>query len=124
MKTFQEWLFQSEYDLKTAEAMFDSGRYFYAAFMCHLSIEKCLKGLFTKTLNELPPKTHNLVYLLEKIGIKAPEHINQFIYSINAESVATRYPEDLQQLLKDYTKEKASEIIKNSKKVLVWLKKG
>lgn len=123
MKTFQEWLFQSEYDLKTAEAMFDSGRYFYAAFMCHLSIEKCLKGLFTKILNELPPKTHNLVYLLEKIGLQAPKYIYEFIYSINAESVATRYPEDLQQLLKDYTKEKASEIIKNSKEVLVWLKK-
>jgi hypothetical protein len=29
--------------------MHGSGRYFYAVFMCHLSIEKALKGLFTKS---------------------------------------------------------------------------
>ena len=48
--------------------MFRSGRYFYAVFMCHLSIEKSLKGLYTKVLNDIPPKTHNLLYLLDKIG--------------------------------------------------------
>ena len=124
MKNYREWLLQSDYDIATAEAMFSSGRYFYAVFMCHLSIEKCLKGLYSKLLNELPPKTHNLIYLLEKISISPPEEIYNFIYSINAESVATRYPEDLHQLLKDYTRERSMEIINKSKQVLEWLKKN
>ncbi|HVO74677.1 MAG TPA: HEPN domain-containing protein [Ignavibacteriaceae bacterium] len=124
MKSFQEWFLQSDYDINTAEAMFDSGRYFYSAFMCHLSIEKCLKGLHAKILNELPPKTHNLIYLLEKISLEIPDNIYKFIYSINAESVATRYPEDLKKVLKDYSKEKSKEIIDNSKLVLEWLKKN
>ena len=80
MKSFQEWFHQSDYDISTAEAMFDSGRYFYSVFMCHLSIEKSLKGLYVKTLNELPPKTHNLIYLLEKIRLQIPDNIYQFIF--------------------------------------------
>jgi HEPN domain-containing protein len=45
MKSSKEWLLQSDYDITTAEAMYESGRYFYAVFMCHLSLEKCLKGM-------------------------------------------------------------------------------
>ncbi|MGE5841540.1 MAG: HEPN domain-containing protein, partial [Deltaproteobacteria bacterium] len=46
MKRAQEWLRQSLYDMKTAEAMFIGKRYIYAVFMCHLSIEKVFKGLY------------------------------------------------------------------------------
>lgn len=124
MKSSKEWILQSDYDIATAEAMYESGRYFYAVFMCHLSLEKCLKGLYSEIINELPPKTHNLIYLLEKMSLQPPENIYQFIYSINAESVATRYPDDIQRALKDYTKEKSLEILKNSKQALQWLKKN
>lgn len=48
MKRAQEWLRQSLYDMKTAEAMFIGKRYIYAVFMCHLSIEKVLKWLKAK----------------------------------------------------------------------------
>lgn len=41
-----EWLIQAEYDLDSAKAMYETGRYFYAVFMIHLAIEKGLKGLF------------------------------------------------------------------------------
>lgn len=124
MKSSKEWILQSDYDIATAESMYEGGRYFYAVFMCHLSLEKCLKGLYSKIINELPPKTHNLIYLLEKMSLQPPENIYQFIYSINAESVATRYPDDIQRALKDYTKEKSLEILKNSKQALQWLKKN
>lgn len=41
-----EWLKQADYDLETAKYMFEGGRCFYTVFMCHLAIEKALKGLF------------------------------------------------------------------------------
>lgn len=47
MKSSEEWILQSYYDISTAEAMYESARYFYAVFMRHLSLEKCLKGLYT-----------------------------------------------------------------------------
>ena len=49
-KTPEEWLKQADYDYETAEAMFKTGRYIYAIFMCHLAIEKTLKGLYMKKL--------------------------------------------------------------------------
>jgi len=36
----------SERKATQGDGMFSSGRYFYAVFMCHLSIEKSLKGLY------------------------------------------------------------------------------
>ena len=93
---YEEWIKQADYDMDTAEAMFSSGRYFYAVFMCHLSIEKALKGLYDKLLHEVPPKTHNLLYLLHKIGIRPEQELEKFITKLNTASIATRYPDELE----------------------------
>ena len=65
-KTYNEWYFQADYDLEVAEDMFKSGRYIYCIFMCHLSLEKGLKGLFNKRSGEYPPKSYSLIYFVEK----------------------------------------------------------
>jgi HEPN domain-containing protein len=65
-----EWLRQAEYDLETATFMFNGARYFYAVFMCHLAIEKALKGLYFERRRQLPPKVHNLVYLVKETGVR------------------------------------------------------
>jgi HEPN domain-containing protein len=64
-KDYKEWFDQSEYDYETANVMFNYGRYFYSVFMCHLSIEKALKGLYVKKTDKLPPKIHKLNYFVE-----------------------------------------------------------
>ena len=51
-----EWLKQAEYDLETAEYLFSGGRYLYSVFMCHLAIEKALKGLYEKYYWGFPTK--------------------------------------------------------------------
>jgi len=119
----QEWLKQADYDMDTAEFMFAGGRYFYAVFMCHLSIEKASKGLYYKKLKAVPPKTHNLVYLINNIGIKPPEVIGKFIVMLNEAHVATRYPENLEKLQKDYTQAIVKDILSKGKEVLTWIKK-
>lgn len=45
IKPPEEWMKQADYDFKTAVAMCESKRYIYTVFMCHLSIEKALKGI-------------------------------------------------------------------------------
>jgi len=52
----EEWFRQADYDLETAEYMFAGGRYFYSVFMCHLGIEKGLKGLYQERSKETPPR--------------------------------------------------------------------
>lgn len=118
----QEWLKQAVYDMKTAEAMLTCKKHIYAVFMCHLSIEKALKGIYTQTLKTVPPKTHNLIYLVEKIKLELPDDMYDFIFTLNGLSVPTRYPDDLQRLLKDYTKAKTSKVLGHGKEVLKWLK--
>ena len=117
-----EWLKQADYDMDTADAMFSSGRYFYSVFMCHLSIEKSLKGLYSKKLAEVPPKTHNLLYLLNKIGTKPDQELLKFIIKLNTASIATRYPDDLSKIQAAYTEKITKEMIEKSKDVLKWVK--
>ena len=121
-KSPQEWQKQADYDMKTAEIMFDNKRYFYAVFMCHLSVEKALKGLYLERLKEIPPKVHNLVYLLNKIGVKPSEPIGRFLVKLNEASVVTRYPEVLDKLQKDFTQSVVKDILLRSKEVLEWIK--
>lgn len=117
-----EWFKQADYDMDTAEFMFSGERYFYSVFMCHLSIEKALKGLYIQKFKDAPLKTHNLLYLLEIIDLELPEDMYDFVFTLNRVSVLTRYPDDLQRMLADYDKEKTKEILDKSKELLIWLK--
>lgn len=121
-KSPEEWLKQSDYDFDTAEFLFNSGRYFYAVYMSHLSLEKALKGICHKKLNEIPPKTHNLVFLMNKVEIVPPETVGKFLVKINEASIVTRYPEDLAQISKNHTKEIVKNILDNTKDALKWIK--
>ncbi len=53
--------------------------------------------------------------------LKLPEDLHDFISTLNRVSVLTRYPDDLQRILKDYDKKKTKEVLDQSKKVLQWL---
>lgn len=118
----EEWLRQAEYDMDTAQFMFDGGRYFYAVFMCHLSIEKALQGMYFEKRKEIPPKVHNLVYLLQEVGIKPPVAPGKFIVMLNEANIATRYPEDLKKLQSCYTQQVVKDILAGSREVLQWIK--
>lgn len=76
---FSEWLRQARYDLDTARYMAEGNRFFYAVFMCHLAIEKALKGVYLSHTGELPPKTHNLIYFLEKLQLDLEQDLKDFI---------------------------------------------
>ena len=114
---------QADYDMDTAEFMFNGGRYFYTVFMCHLSAEKALKGLYLARLGEEPPRVHNLVYLLNKAGVKPPEDTGRFIVKLNEANIATRYPDNIDRLQKDYTQPIVRDILEKSKELLLWIKR-
>lgn len=121
-KRILEWLKQADYDMDTADFMCKGGRYFYAVFMCHLAIEKALKGLYQQNLQETPPKTHNLIYLLNKIGLRPDEDRGRVITRLNEANIATRYPDDIDKLQSNYTKEITAQILTQAKEALEWIK--
>ncbi|MBI5016329.1 MAG: HEPN domain-containing protein [Deltaproteobacteria bacterium] len=117
----REWLKQAVYDAETAEYMIAGGRYFYAVFMCHLAVEKALKGCYYEKLGRVPPKVHNLVYLLNEMAIRPPGEIGRFIVRLNEANIATRHPESLEKVKAAYTGEAAREILSKAKEVLRWI---
>ncbi len=122
-KRVLEWLKQADYDMDTAEFMAKGGRYFYAVFMCHLAIEKALKGLYEQNLHETPPKTHNLLFLLDKIGLRPDAERGTFITRLNEANVATRYPEDIDKLQDKYTQQIAARMLTQTRETPEWIKK-
>jgi HEPN domain-containing protein len=67
---YSYWEDVAEYDLETAEAMLNSGRYLYVVFMCQQAVEKITKGLFVLYNGEEPPRTYNILSIFEKIQFK------------------------------------------------------
>jgi len=120
-RSSEELLRQADYDMDTADYMFKGGRYMYTVFMCHLSIEKALKGLYAEKLRKEAPKTHNLLYLIERTKLELPKDLYDFVSTLNRVSVPTRYPDNLRRMLKDYDKKRTKEVLDQSKRVLQWL---
>lgn len=122
-KASREWLKQADYDIGTASAMFKSRKYVYTIFMCHLCIEKALKGLYAKEFKNDPPKIHHLKYFSEKLKLELSDEHEIFLDDLNRLSVPTRYPDDLKKILKEYRKNKTAKILEQTKGLLSWIKK-
>jgi len=122
-KDTKNFVKSAEYDLKTAEFMLNSERYIYVIFMCHLSLEKILKAIVTETTQKIPPKSHNLIYLLKLGNIQLPPESFDFIAKINNASIVTRYPEDFSKILEAYPKNVTEEYFCKTKEILECLKK-
>jgi len=125
-KTIENWIKLSEYDLKTADAMLQTGRYLYVAYMCQQSVEKLLKAIFVRKNSETPPYIHNLPRLSVLCGIQdnIPEMFSDFILELNTYYIESRYTEDLEELSFLINKEKAGNIYKITKDLILWLKKN
>jgi len=122
LKSVRNWIAGAEYDWETAKHMLKTRRYIYVVFMCHLSLEKILKAHVEIVENKFPPKIHDLESLAERVNLAIPSPLNKIVLELNKASVPTRYPEDLQRSLADYTKEYCKRILKETKETLQWLK--
>ena len=123
-KDTKNFLRSSQYDLETANFMLNTGRYIYVIFMCHLSLEKILKALISETKQIVPPKTHNLIYLIKIGNISLPKEYFEFIAKINNANIITRYPEDFTRVLEAYPESIAKEYLSITKEIHQWLKQN
>jgi HEPN domain-containing protein len=112
----------AEYDLETAKHMLKTGRYIYVVFMCHLALEKMIKAHVERVENKIPPKIHDLAKLTARAKLEIPDNLQNIILQLNKESIPTRYPEDLQRSLANYTQEYCSKILQETEQTLQWLK--
>lgn len=115
----EEWLRQAEYDLETAAWLVEGNRGLHAAFMCHLALEKALKGVYHSRVGQVPPKSHNLFYSVDVLKLSPPENVARTLAQLQEAGIVTRYPEDLATMRSVYTKTKVSRPCGNKRSILM-----
>lgn len=118
-----EWMLQAEDALDAARVMCSSRKHLFAVFLCQLALEKGLKALVGQRTGELAPRTHNLTYLAGLGRADLTNEQREFIATLDAASVGTRYPKDLKAAEKQYPADLVQEYIRRTAEVLECLKR-
>ena len=118
------WIDLADYDIETAETLYNGGRWLYVAFMCHQAIEKTLKAYWCGTMTEDPPYTHNHMRLANGCGLyeKMTEEQRDFLDTVTNFNIEARYPEDKEELSRRLTKDTCNQIINDTKQLMQWIK--
>jgi HEPN domain-containing protein len=118
------WMDIAEYDLATAEAMLTTGRYLYVGFMCHQVIEKILKAHYQLMKRKIPPKTHNILFLLKETALfdSLTDRQKAFMEMLLPMNIESRYPDYRDRLFKSLDLEKCSEILCETREMHAWIK--
>ena len=118
------WLDIAEYDLTTAEAVLKAERYLYVGFMCHQAIEKMLKAYYQLLKGKLPPKTHNILFLLKETALfdSLSDQQKAFMEMLLPMNIETRYPEVKDRLFKSLDREKCTKILHETREMHAWIK--
>lgn len=116
------WLDSAENDLLSAETLLDNDKYDWALFIAHLILEKTHKAHFVKDFDSVPPKTHNLVLLAEKVSLDISEDTIKYFDNINNFNIEARYPEYKYEFYKIVNKDMAVVNFNKIKDIYLWLK--
>lgn len=119
-KQLEYWISSAKSDLEAAELLIRESRYIQGLFFCHLVIEKALKAHVVKVTGQIPPKTHNLIYLLELSDIDIGDNNEDLLGILMKYQLEGRYP-DYNSVIP--TKEKVSEYFNRTKELLTWIER-
>jgi len=116
----------AEYDIASAEAMLNSGRYAYVAFMCQQGLEKLAKGLYNYYLDDNVPRVHNISFItnkfLEIVDVTEDDSRFQLFDKLAAYYLKGRYPSFKEKMSQLINKEQAIKLLNESKEAFTWLK--
>jgi HEPN domain-containing protein len=120
---FEYWLKSAKHDLEAAQGLFRIKKYDWCLFLGHLVLEKALKAIYAQNHSEMPPRTHNLLMLAEKAGIKLDDEQKMFLEQVNDFNIESRYPDEKLSFYKLCTKAFTAENFTKIKKYYKWLLK-
>ncbi len=115
------WAAQSRYDIETAKAMLDTGRYLYVLFCCQQAVEKMLKALIAKRTRVLPPRLHNLMRLAEVASLTVPEDTAHLFRRLSDFYIASRYPAELDEAAWTVNPSQVRQTYASTEEALTWL---
>lgn len=117
------WLELAEYDLETARAMLETGRYLYVGFMCHQVIEKALKAVVSSAGNT-PPYIHNLSKLAELSGLytKLDDEQKDLLDALEPLNIQARYPEEKDRVFRAMDRDRCGSLLVQTGGLFQWIK--
>jgi len=90
-KEVERLILQARRDLVNARKIIGIEAYEVAAFLCHQSVEKYLKGAWIQKKRARPPATHYLRELGQ--GLRIPNRLLRHLAFLNPDYTVTRYPD-------------------------------
>jgi len=121
MNSIERWAEQARYDIETARAMQESGRYLYVVFCCQQAVEKAMKALVVQKTGDFPPRLHNLPRLADIAGVGLDPVREAFVGELSGYYIQTRYPEEIESLSNALDRDTAAETLRRTEEVTQWL---
>jgi HEPN domain-containing protein len=122
---FTYWLYHAQYDLDTADVMYQGGRWVYVVFMCQQAVEKLCKGLYLLYIDDNVPRIHDISNLIRRFEDKLSETISEdsfnFFDRLTNFYLNDRYPEYQQSISSMVNEQSAKAILDKTKEVFKWL---
>ncbi len=115
------WITSSENDWKVAGHLFEKGDYTYSLFFGHLTLEKLLKAIYVAKNDKVPPMTHRLIYLAEKVDLSLTEDQTEFFETVTDFNLEARYPDEKFSFYKRCTKDFTAHYLSRIKEMREWL---
>lgn len=78
-KQIEYWVTSASDDIISAELLIQNNRLLHGLFWCHLAVEKIIKAHVVKCTQQVPPRSHNLLWLLEKTDISIDDEQEKLI---------------------------------------------
>jgi len=118
------WVDTAQYDWTGAESAFNTKNYLHCLFWAHLTLEKLAKAHWVRTHEDnIPPKIHNIVRLLEQSNIDLGEDTMKFLEMFIRFQLSARYPDYINDMYKVCTKDYTSIQLEKAKEVRICLLK-
>jgi HEPN domain-containing protein len=114
------WWTQAQNDLRAAKKNIEIHEYNVSVFLCQQSLEKGLKALYFKIINDNPGQTHSLIHLAKET--QTPQKFHNFLRSMMSQFTATRYPDATIGIPSElYDESFALEIFQETQEVINWI---
>lgn len=112
-------------DLETAQLLLDQGRCFYIPFLCHLAINKVLRGYYLDYLNRYPPFTDDLLAIADdtEAGLQMDEETRNFVNSLSIWPQIVGNPVYRQKIIDQTSPDATREILEQTEKIVEMVRK-
>jgi len=118
------WVNIADDDWRRKELLFNANDYVFSLYLAHQTLEKLAKANWVRTHQEnIPPKVHNIVYLLEQSDINLGEETMKFLEDFNNFQLSGRYPDYTNDIFRKCTKEFTCEQLEKIEEVRTCLLK-